>query len=146
MYKAVFFFLWGPSTRRARTTRRLIRESLRNLPKHMFSATLEDTIVYKIKLNSSSLSIHYERYVICFHYLIIPAITKTKRPIQFPLLWTISNLILRFTHQIPGCNVWHSESLLMNRLGCSTGNLGCVIDIVFIAPSFSCHSSSLHIP
>lgn len=32
----------------------------------------------------------------------------------------------------------------MNRLGCSTGSLGCVIDIVFIAPSFSCHSSSLH--
>lgn len=143
MYKVVHSGGW------TRRRRRLIGESLRNLSKNMFPATLEDTVVYQIKLNSSSLSVHYEHYVICFHYLIIPATTHNKKK-TFNILnpsniqCLLYGICIWFTYQIPGCNVWHSESLLMNRLGCSTGSLGCVIDIVFSAPSFSCHSSSLH--
>lgn len=136
MYKVVYSGWWWWTRRR----RRLIGESLRNLSKNMFPATLEDAVVYQIKLNTSSLSVHYEHYVICFHYLIIPATTRysdfLNPSTSLGHIW--------FTYQIPGCNVWHSESLLMNRLGCSTGSLGCVIDIVFNAPSFSCQSSSLH--
>lgn len=47
------------------------------------------------------------------------------------------------TNQIPGCKGRQSESFSTKRLGCSTGIRGCVIEMVFSAPSLSCQSSSL---
>lgn len=38
----------------------------------MLSASLEDAIIYEIKLNSSSFSIHNEEDVISFDYLVVP--------------------------------------------------------------------------
>ena len=48
------------------------------------------------------------------------------------------------TNHIPGCRGWQSESSTTKRCGCSTGMRGCVIEIVFKAPSLSSQSSSLH--
>lgn len=50
-----------------------------SLPKNMFSAALEDAVIYHIKLNSRSFPIYNEKYVISFHNLVIPAIWNQKR-------------------------------------------------------------------
>lgn len=39
----------------------------------MFSATFKNTVIYHIKLDSSSFPVHYEHYVITFHNLVVPA-------------------------------------------------------------------------
>lgn len=46
----------------------------------MLSAAFENVVVYQIKLDSCSLSIHNEQYVITFHNLVVPAF------IQIPTL------------------------------------------------------------
>lgn len=46
------------------------------LPTGIFSATLKNTIIYHIELNSCSIPIHNEQYVITFHNLVIPALNQ----------------------------------------------------------------------
>jgi hypothetical protein len=42
----------------------------------VFSTTLENTVIYHIKLNSSSIPIQNEQYVITFNNLVIPALNQ----------------------------------------------------------------------
>jgi hypothetical protein len=49
---------------------------LLTLPKDVFSTTLENTVIYHIKLNSSSIPIQNEQYVITFNNLVIPALNQ----------------------------------------------------------------------
>lgn len=107
----------------------------------MLSASLEDAIIYEIKLNSSSFSIHNEEDVISFDYLVVPETMLNDCLVLMITKFLCSTY--RKTNQIPGCRGWHSDSSETKWLGCSTGNLGCVIDIVFKAPSLSSQSSSL---
>jgi hypothetical protein len=49
---------------------------LLTLPKDVFSTTLENTVIYHIKLNSCSIPIQNEQYVITFNNLVIPALNQ----------------------------------------------------------------------
>lgn len=51
----------------------VIRQCWRRFSEYMLPATLEDAIVYEIELNSRSLTVHNEQYVISFHDLVVPA-------------------------------------------------------------------------
>lgn len=43
------------------------------LPERVLPASLEDAVVYHIKLNAGPLPVHNEQDVIAFHDLVIPA-------------------------------------------------------------------------
>lgn len=42
----------------------------------MLSTALENAVIYQIELDSCSLPIHYEQYVVTFHNLVVPAFNQ----------------------------------------------------------------------
>lgn len=51
----------------------LVRYYWWSLHKHVLSAALEDAVIYQVELHARSLSIHNEKNVVCFQYLVVPA-------------------------------------------------------------------------